>query len=149
VLVWRFRIEATDPQRAERAERAAERVVGAVLITLAVYLAAMAGRALLTGARPEVEALSLAISGASLLVLPLLALAKSRVAAALESRALRADSILTGIAAVLALLSLVGYVLTEAIGIAWADPIAAIVVSAVLAREGASAFRSQGLEEAA
>ena len=39
VLVWRFRVEARQPHRAERVEAAAERVVGIALIALALYLA--------------------------------------------------------------------------------------------------------------
>jgi divalent metal cation (Fe/Co/Zn/Cd) transporter len=147
VLVWRFRIEALDPERAERAERLAERAVAVVLIVLATYLAFQSVRALLTGSHPETEVFGLAISVASLVVLPLLALAKYRVARALASRALRADSVLTALAAALALLSLVGIVLAEAFGITWADSVAALAVAGVLAREGAAGFRRQGLEE--
>jgi divalent metal cation (Fe/Co/Zn/Cd) transporter len=147
VLVWRFRIEALDPQRAERAERLAERVVASVLLVLATYLAYQSVRALVTGSRPETEVAGLAISVASLLVLPLLAIAKYRVARALESLALRADSVLTAIAVALALLSLLGIVLTETFGISWADSLAALAVAAVLAREGLAGFRKRGLEE--
>lgn len=145
VLVWRFRIETRHPHRAERAERLAERVVGGVLIALALYLALTAGRALLGGERPASEVVSLGISLVSLAILPLLALAKYRVARALDSRALRADSILTGVAALLALIAMGGFVLTEAFGIAWADAVGALLVAAVLLREGAAAFRRRGL----
>jgi divalent metal cation (Fe/Co/Zn/Cd) transporter len=100
-----------------------------------------------TGSRPETEVAGLAISVASLLVLPLLAIAKYRVARALESLALRADSVLTAIAVALALLSLLGIVLTETFGISWADSLAALAVAAVLAREGLAGFRKRGLEE--
>ena len=147
VLVWRFRIETSHPHHAERAERVAERVVGAVLIALAIYLTFTAGRALLTGSRPESELVSLAISLTSLALLPLLALAKYRVARALESRALRADSVLTAVAAILALLSVVGFLLTEAFGVGWADAVGALIVAAVLVREGTAAFRRRGLAE--
>jgi len=147
VLVWRFRIEANDPARAERAERLAERAVGTVLLVLASYLAFQSIRALLSGARPETEMVGLSISIASLAVLPVLAVLKYRVARSLQSRALRADSVLTALAAALALLSLVGIVLTETLGIGWADPVAALIVAGVLAREGAAGFRRQGLEE--
>lgn len=147
-LVWRFRVEGRHPSRAERAERAAERVVGAVLITLAIYLAIQAARALATGARPEPDALSLAISVASLAILPPLALAKYRVARALESRALRADSVLTAVAASLALVSLIGFVVGESLGVVWADAVGALLVSVVLVREGAAALGRQGLASA-
>lgn len=142
VLLWRFRIEASQPHRAERAERMAEMVVSAVLVVLAAYLAIGAIEALLTGAHPATTEIGIAISVVSVLALPPLSLAKRRVAAALESRALRADSILTGIAALLALISLAGFILTEALGIGGADAVGGLIVAAILAREGVSAFRA-------
>lgn len=142
VLLWRFRSETTHPQRAERAERTAELVVSAVLVVLGAYLAIGAIQALLTGAHPATTEVGLAISIVSVLALPPLALAKRRVAAALESRALRVDSTLTGVAALLAMISLAGFVLTEAVGTGGADAIGGLIVAAVLAREGLSAFRA-------
>lgn len=141
VLLWRFRIEATHPHRAERAERIAEVLVSVVLLVLAAYLAYGAVTALASGAHPQTSEIGVGISLVSLLALPPLSLAKRRVAASLESRALRADSILTGIAALLALISLLGFVVTEALGITGADAIGGLIVAAVLAREGISAFR--------
>jgi len=145
VLVWRFRLEARHPARAEHAERVAERGVGAVLLGLAIYLGYTAARALATGAHPESTTAGLVLSLASVVLLPPLAIAKYRVARALDSGALRADSVLTGVAAVLALFALLGFVLTEALRLEWADSAAALVVAIVLAREGATAFRRQGL----
>jgi divalent metal cation (Fe/Co/Zn/Cd) transporter len=142
VLLWRFRIEASQPHRADRAERMAEMVISVVLVVLAAYLAIGAIEALLTGTRPATTEIGIGISVVSVLALPPLSLAKRRVAAALESRALRADSILTGIAALLALISLAGFILTEALGIGGADAVGGLIVAAVLAREGVSAFRA-------
>jgi len=147
VLVWRFQIERDHPVRAERAERIAERVIGAVLVGLAIYLAINSIRALANGSHPETTTVGLAISLASMVVLPPLALLKYRVAGGLESRALRADSILTAVAALLAALSVVGFVLTELWHLEWADSAAALVVAGVLAREGLSAFRPKGLAD--
>lgn len=146
VLVWRFQLERTHPARAERAERLAERVVGAVLIVLAIYLALNAVSALATGAHPDRTTTGAFISLAALLVLPPLALSKYRTARSLESGALRADSILTAIAAVLALISLLGFALTEELGIEWADSAAALVVAAVLVREGAGALSGRAVD---
>ena len=102
-LVWRFRIEGREPHRAERVETIAEGVVGTVLLVLAPpYLAVSALRALMTQAHPEFTAAGTVLLIVSLVVLPPLALAKYRVAARLRSGALRADSILTAIAALLA-----------------------------------------------
>ena len=142
VLVWRFRIEAAHPHRAERVERIAEVAVGAVLLFFAVYLAINASFALSNRAGAETSIASVALLLASLVLLPPLAVAKNRTAAALRSGALRADSILTGIAAALALVSLLSLVLSELFGLQWADAVGALIVALVLAREAWAAFRS-------
>jgi divalent metal cation (Fe/Co/Zn/Cd) transporter len=147
VLLWRFRIEARHPARAERAERLAERVVGGVLILLGLYLGISTIQALMGDSHPASTPIGLAISLVSVILLPPLSLAKSRVAASLGSRALRADSILTAVAAALALIALAGFAATEWLGITWADAVGGLVIAVVLLREGASAFRRQGLSE--
>lgn len=136
VLIWRFRIESAEPHRAARAEHVAERVVGIVLLVLAAYLAISSIQALLAGSHPEASGLGIGISVVSVLALPPLALAKRRVATALESGALRGDSSLTGLAAILAAVSLLGFGLTELAGIAGADAVGGLIVAAVMAREG-------------
>jgi divalent metal cation (Fe/Co/Zn/Cd) transporter len=135
-LAWRFATEARHPHKTENVERIAEIVVGGVLLVLAAYLAINAVLALVNSSSPEVTPVGVAISIISLIALPALAIAKYRTARALGSGALRADSILTGVAAVLALVSLVGLLLTEAFGVIWADAVGALVVSLVLFREG-------------
>lgn len=135
-LVWRFMIEAREPHRAERVEKIAEAIVGAVLLVLAVYLGVNAIRALAANAHPEATTIGTALLVFSVVVLPPLALAKHRVARALGSGALRADSLLTGIAALLALISLLGLGLSTALGLTWADAVGALVVAAILLREG-------------
>jgi divalent metal cation (Fe/Co/Zn/Cd) transporter len=144
VLFWRFVIERTHPHHAERAESIAEVVVSAVLVVLAAYLAYGAVMALASGAHPAATEVGIAISVVSLFVLPALALAKRRVAAALGSGALRGDSTLTALAAALAAVSLIGFVLTEVFGIHGGDAIGGLVVSAVLLREGLVAFVPEG-----
>ena len=141
VLVWRFLDETRQPNRAVRVERAAERVVGLALVVLALYLGASAVRALATQTHPEASPAGLALLLASVIVLPPLAVAKNRVARRLESGALRADSILTGVAALLAAISLASLAASEAFGLWWADAVAALVVGAIVLREG---WRSLG-----
>jgi divalent metal cation (Fe/Co/Zn/Cd) transporter len=135
-LVWRFSIEARAPHRAERVETIAEGIVGVVLIVLAGYLGVNAARALLEGAHPEPTVVGTGLLLVSVVVLPPLALAKHRVARALNSGALRADSILTGIAALLAAISLAGLGLAELFGLTWTDAAGALVVASILVREG-------------
>ena len=140
VLVWRFSVEARQPQRAERVETAAERVVGLALIALALYLVFGALRALVAQTHPETSLVSLGLLPASLVVLPPLAVAKYRVAARLGSGALRADSILTAVAAILAVISLASLAASQALGLWWADSIAALIVSGIVLREGWSSL---------
>jgi divalent metal cation (Fe/Co/Zn/Cd) transporter len=142
VLVWRFLVEARQPERAARVERTAERVVGMALIALAVYLVIGASRALSSQAHPETSFESLALLIASVVVLPPLAVAKYRVAQRLGSGALRLDSILTAVAASLAAISLVSLAASDAFGLWWADAVAALVVAAIIVREGWASLRA-------
>lgn len=141
-LVWRFRIEAREPHRAERVETLAEAILGVILLVLAAYLGFSAARALLEHAQPAPTLIGTALLVGSVAVFIPLAVAKYRVARALDSRALRADSLLTGFAAALAVVSLVSLGLSEAFGLAWADAIGALIVAAILAREGVSSVRA-------
>jgi divalent metal cation (Fe/Co/Zn/Cd) transporter len=135
-LVWRFRIERRDPDRADRVEYAAERIVGGVLVVAAVALTIGAARALLTHGEAHTSPAHLVLLAVSLIVLPPLALAKRRVALRLGSVALRHDALLTGAAALLALVALLATVLAETAGLWWADAVGTIVIAVVLAREG-------------
>ena len=142
VLVWRFLAEGREPERAARVEHVAERVVGFVLITLAVYLVAGSLRSLALQAHPETSFESLVLLIASTVALPPLAIAKYRVAARLGSGALRLDSILTAVAASLAAISLVSLAASDALGLWWADAVAALVVAAIVVREGWGSLRA-------
>jgi divalent metal cation (Fe/Co/Zn/Cd) transporter len=139
-LVWRFSIEARQPHRAERVEKIAEGLLGIVLLVVAAYLGASAARALIDHANPDSSLAGFVLLITSVVALTPLAIAKYRTATALESRALRADSILTGIAALLAAISLVSLGLSSAFGLTWADAIGALIVALVLVREGISSL---------
>jgi divalent metal cation (Fe/Co/Zn/Cd) transporter len=140
-LVWRFHVERQDPVRAAHVEHIAERVVGVVLIVSAVALLIGAARALI--APPGIHSVpgQNVLLIASLVFLPPLAVAKRRVAGRLGSRALANDALLTGAAAVLALVALVSTVVATELDLWWADPIGAIAIALVLAREGVSSLR--------
>jgi divalent metal cation (Fe/Co/Zn/Cd) transporter len=141
-LVWRFSIEAREPPRAERVERMAEGIVGSILIVLAVYLGLSAIRALITASHPEPTIVSTALLVFSVVALPPVAIAKYRVARNLASGALRADSVLTGVAALLALIGLVALWMSDAFGLTWADAIGALIGAAILIREGSGSLRA-------
>ena len=137
-LVWRFAAEHAQPQRAIRVERVAAAVVGAVLVVLGLYLAVASVRALIDHAGHDASLPAVALLVASALVLPPLGVAKLRTARQLDSLALRGDSILTLVAALLAVVGLVSALLSQTAGMWWADPFGGLLVSLVLLREGVS-----------
>jgi hypothetical protein len=86
VVVWQLRGEG------EERETRAIRLIGATFFALALYLTIEAIRDLAAHARPGQSAAGLAVAGAALLVMPLLAMAKRRTGHALGNRTLIADS---------------------------------------------------------
>jgi divalent metal cation (Fe/Co/Zn/Cd) transporter len=96
LLWWRLRAELTggvEAEHLERIDRRASRLAGALLLALAVYIVVDAGRRLLgSGEEARESWLGIALTALSLIVMPLLGWAKLRTAAALDSRALRADA---------------------------------------------------------
>jgi divalent metal cation (Fe/Co/Zn/Cd) transporter len=72
----------------------------------------------------------------SVIVMPLLARAKRRVARALGSRALQADANQTSLCAYLSVIALVGVGLDGLFAWWWADAVAALAMVPLIAREG-------------
>jgi divalent metal cation (Fe/Co/Zn/Cd) transporter len=133
VLVWRFRVQLSDPVRADRVERAAERAVAITLLMVSVFLIAESAHALFTRTHAEATLIGTALTVASLVVLPLLATIKLRVARLLPSPALRGDGVLTAAGTALAAAVLLAFGLDRAFGWWWFDSIAALTIAAVLA----------------
>ena len=139
ILLWRLQTTDTD----ERRDQLAQRLVGISFFVLAVYVAFEAGKSLLRHEEPEKSIVGIALSIASLVVMPLLARAKRRVAARLKSRALFADSRQTDICAYLSAILLGGLLLNALFGWWWADPVAALCMLPVIYREGVEEFRGR------
>lgn len=135
VLVWRFRRERRDPVAAERLERHAQAFIAGAMLLIAGYIGFKAVNALVDESHADESALGFVLAALSLLVLPWLGRLKLRVAAALPSRALRGDGVLTVAAAALAAVTLIALLLTSALGWWWADPVAALVIAVALAVE--------------
>jgi divalent metal cation (Fe/Co/Zn/Cd) transporter len=136
VLIWRFRHERLGVRTVEDVERRAARVVGAILVGVAVFVVLHASFALAEHSGPESSTLGEALTLVSMAVLPILATAKLRLAKWLNTPSLRADGVLSAAGAVLAAATLIGLVLNAALDWWWADSVAALFISAVLLREG-------------
>ena len=140
-LLWRLHLDA--PERREMAERIALKLVGISFLLLAAYVAFDSIKALIQREPPEASYLGITIAALSLVVMPFLARAKRRVAAVLNSRAMQADSKQTDICAYLSAILLGGLLLNALFGWWWADPVAAMVMTPIIAREGIEALRGE------
>ncbi len=146
ILLWRLRAE-DDPLRRERTERTAHRMVGICFLLLATYVAVESLRALWTKAQPARSIPGILIAVAAVVVMPLLGRAKRRVAAQMGSRALHADSRQADFCAYLSAILLAGLLLHALLGWWWADPVAALVMTPIIAREGVQGLRGEGCDD--
>jgi divalent metal cation (Fe/Co/Zn/Cd) transporter len=140
--LWRLGADL-DPNRREWAERVTLRVVGSLFLALAAYVAWDAGTSLYRREAPDESTVGIAVASASLVVMPLLARSKRRVAAALSSRALRAEAQQTQLCTYLSAILLGGLALNALVGWWWADPVAALVMVPIIAKEGMEGLRGE------
>jgi divalent metal cation (Fe/Co/Zn/Cd) transporter len=146
VLLWRLQGGRASAEEA-RAEARALRLVGLSLFALAAWVAWEASTSLLRREAPEATVAGIAIACLSLIVMPILAHRKRGIAAALGSRALRADSVQTSLCTWLSAILLVGLALNAAFGLWWADPVAALAMVPIMLREGAGALRGEACDD--
>ncbi len=140
VLLWRLR---ADKRAGEAVEPVAVRLVGASLLMLAAYILYDALHSLLRREAPERSMPGIILAIVSLAAMPLLARAKRGVARDLHSGAMHADSRQTDFCAYLAGILLVGLVLNAIAGWWWADPIAALIMIPLIAKEGIEAIQGK------
>lgn len=130
------------PESSLSKERAA-RWAGLLLFTLAVAVVIMSIAALVTGTAPETSCSGIVITGAALLVMPVLAWLKRRTARSTDSRALAADSVQSATCAYLAAITLVGLGVNAIFHVSWVDALAALVALPLLVIEGRRAMQGE------
>jgi len=141
-LLWRLITEARGGslQRVEWTENRAAWITGVSLALLCLYILVTAAAALLTHTEPDRSYAGLVVAGAALIGMPLLARRKRRIAAQLNSAALRGDAACSITCAYMAGTLLVGLALTAAFGWWWADSLAALALLYWLGREAREAL---------
>jgi divalent metal cation (Fe/Co/Zn/Cd) transporter len=143
VLLWRLG-QDTDPARRRVVERRALRLVGLSFLALAAYVLYESVESLIRRQAPDESLPGILLATASLIVMPLLARAKRRVARAIESGALSADARQTELCFYLSAILLGGLLLNSLLGWWWADPAAALAMVPLIAHEGIDAFKGEG-----
>lgn len=140
--LWRLRRDV-EPVRREHAERLTLRIVGFCFLALAVYVTWDALGALVGREAPRESVTGIALAAVSLAVMPLLARAKRRVALAMGSGALVAEAKQTALCTWLSAILLGGLLLNALLGWWWADPVAALGMVPIIAREGWDGVRGR------
>ena len=142
-LIWRLRREQTGGASTEDIERRAVRIVGGAFFALGSYVAVQAAIDLVTRSKPEASVLGIVLAAVSVVVMPLLAVRKRRMAQTLDSRSLEADSGQTWLCSYISVFLLVGLGANAALGWWWADPVAALVIAGLALREGRELWTTQ------
>src|SRR5438876_5671963 len=139
-LLWRLHHDL-DTFRREQIERLTLRIVGLCFVALAVYIASESAASLIRHEAPERSLPGIVIAALSLVVMPLLARAKRRVAWGIGSAAMHADSRQTDFCTYLSAILLGGLVLNAVLGWWWADPVAGLVMVPIIDKEGVDGLR--------
>ena len=134
-LLWRMSGDADHCER-ERREALTVRIVGVCFLALAAYVAFEAISNIRARAAAETSIAGMALAVVSLVVMPLLSRAKRRVARGLSSAAMHADARQTEFCTYLSVILLGGLLLNAAFGMWWADSVAALLMTPIIAREG-------------
>jgi divalent metal cation (Fe/Co/Zn/Cd) transporter len=142
VLLWRMSVDANQQTR-ERNERLSIRVVGVCFIALAMYVACESILDLIGRKTPEHSLAGIALACVSLVAMPILSRAKKRVASQLGSAAMRADAKQTDFCVYLSAILLAGLLLNALLGWWWADPVAGLLMTPIIANEGIQAVKGE------
>lgn len=141
-LLWRLQADH-DPHRRAAAEARALKIVGVCFVLLAAYVTVDAAWRLVNRLPARESLVGILVAAASVIVMPVLARAKRRVAHRISSSALTADAKQTQICAYLSAILLGGLVLNSVWSWWWADPLAALCMVPIIAKEGVDALRGR------
>jgi divalent metal cation (Fe/Co/Zn/Cd) transporter len=127
----------------EHAERSAALIAAGLLIALAVYVVLASAMSLFGYSEPRPSYLGMAVLVGAALIMPLLAKEKRRLSALTGSAALRADAAESALCAYLSIIALIGLAVHAIWHIAWADPLAALIITPLIVVEAREAMRGK------
>jgi divalent metal cation (Fe/Co/Zn/Cd) transporter len=141
-LLWRMWADL-DLLRRERNEKRALMIVGLCFLALAVYVGYESVRNLVQRHAPERSLVGIAVACVSVVVMPSLSRAKTKIGNALASGAMHADAKQAEFCAYLSAILLGGLLFNALFGLWWADPIAALLMAPLIAKEGIHHLRGE------
>ena len=149
ILLWRLCVEASgvvSAERAEEVERRAARYVGHSLYVLVAYIVLNSGYGLFIAKQitDTYESIwGILIGAVAKVGMPILAGYKLKVAARLNSGALRADAIESITCGYLSIVLMVGLAATRLLGWWWLDSVAALALIPFLIKEARAAISGE------
>ena len=141
-LLWRLHADVNEERR-ERVEAISLRIVGACFVLLAIWVTYDSIKSLIRRDAPEESLVGIVLAAVSLVIMPLLVRAKRKVARAINSGAMMADSKQTELCTYLSAILLGGLLLNALLGWWWADPVAALIMVPIIVKEGIEALRGE------
>jgi divalent metal cation (Fe/Co/Zn/Cd) transporter len=141
IIIWRF---TGSRVMSETAEQRAQKLVAIQFFLLAPYVAFESARALVGGEHADVSVLGMALAAWSLITMPLLGIAKQRIAEQIGSAATKGEGRQNVLCAYLAGALLVGLAGNAIAGAWWLDPVVGLLIAAVAVKEGAESWRGDG-----
>jgi divalent metal cation (Fe/Co/Zn/Cd) transporter len=146
VLLWRLRAEARGAATSEAVERRAARWVGYSLYLLVVYIVFNSGYGLFVAKRitdTHESVWGILIGVVAKVGMPILAGYKLNVAARLNSRALRADTVESIVCGYLSIVLIAGLAATRILGWWWLDSVAALALIPFIIKEARAAISGE------
>ena len=141
IIIWRFTGQRVFSHAAE--ERA-QRLVAVQFFLLAPYVGVESVRVLVRGDHAQASWVGVALAVASVVLMPMLGVAKQRLADQLGSAATAGEGRQNMLCAYLAGALLLGLLGNALFGAWWLDPAVGLLIAGVAVREGAEAWRGEG-----
>jgi divalent metal cation (Fe/Co/Zn/Cd) transporter len=141
VIVWRFtgaRVFSA------AAETRAQKLVAVQFFVLAPYVGVESVRALVDGERPDETLIGIMLALGSVVFMPVLGIAKQRLADQLGSAATKGEGRQNMLCAYLAGALLIGLLGNALLGAWWLDPVVGLLIASVAVKEGREAWRGEG-----
>ena len=142
IVIWRFTGRRT---LSEHSERRAQRWVAASFFLLAPYFLYESVHRLIEGTQAHSAPLAIAVTASSVVLMPVLGWAKLQLGRRLDSGATAGEGVQNLLCAAQALAALIA-VLAAGAGAAFIDPLAALFIAAIAAKEGVELWRGEECE---
>ena len=143
IVIWRF---TGSRELSHTSERRAQKAVAVSFFLLAPYLAVDAIYTLVSHSPAHTSRLGIGLSIASLIAMPLLARATTRLGQQLDSRATTGEGTQNLLCAYMAGGVLAGLLANTALGWWWLDPVIALAIAALAVHEGREAWEGDSCE---